>query len=188
MKWMGAFVLALAMAMAASLNARADVFGSGQVAAASREVIEQRLGKVDREWLAMMRRGSGGDFALDNFKLTAIYGNIVLATDHVTRKGHTGDERKAAADILGTKVFVREGGTWKIAASVLLSLGSGPSMAASRQGVKGNGLGSHYADIEKQLWEVDRKWEEAIRNRDLAFMQQLYTRQCFIVLARGRIG
>lgn len=138
-------------------------------------------------WLAMASRESGSDFTLNNFKLMAFYGSVVLATDHLTLKAKPGNGRKTEGEILGTKVFVKEGGKWEVAAAALIPLGHGPyHLARSHEEGQGNLVADKHADLAKQLGELDQIWEKAIRDRNIPFMHQLYAPQCFLVFPDGR--
>lgn len=60
--------------------------------------------------------GSGG--FPDDFKVMAVYGNVVLATDHTTIKGMGPVDGEYRA----IRMFVKENGKWKVAGAALVRI------------------------------------------------------------------
>ncbi|MGH9359222.1 MAG: nuclear transport factor 2 family protein [Terriglobia bacterium] len=144
--------------------------------------------KADQmERLAKTRRKPGTGSTRDDFKLRAVYGNVALATDHMTQKGTKVYGRDITGDYRVTRVFVKEDGKWRVAESALVPIGFHSSTAASHEASKESKAAASYTGLEKELWEIDQKWEEAARNHDLDFLKKAWTSQLFIVLPGGRV-
>ena len=145
--------------------------------------------KADQmERLAKVRRKPGIVCIRDDFKLRGIYGNIALATGHVTQKGIGVYGRDTTGDYRAVRVFIRQGGRWMAAESALVPIGFHQSTTARHVASNKSEPGASHTGLEKRLWEVDQKWEEAARNGDLVFLRRLYTSQCFVVLPGGRVA
>jgi len=222
MKFIRVFVLMAALAV--SMTAIAQDTGQKSEGAASRSNLEQKLWKLDQQWLdavqnrkmafldqmwtgqfveilpggkvvnkaeqmkmlakAPRRPGSGS--TRDDFKLRAVYGNVALATDHMTQKGTKAYGHDITGGYRVVRVFVKENGKWRAAESALCRIGLLSSAGATSQASTASEASESHTGLEKQLWEIDQKWLEAARNQKLDVLKQLWTGQFFEVLPGGR--
>lgn len=90
-----------------------DLLYNGQVV--NKHEMMDRMAKTDRP------PGTGA--FPDDFKIRAIYGNVVLATDHTILKGLDANGKIVVArDMRVLRMFVRENGKWRVAGAALLSV------------------------------------------------------------------
>jgi hypothetical protein len=92
-----------------------DVLSSGQVV--NKQEMMAQMAKADR------KPGTGA-FPVD-FKIRAIYGNVVLATDHTTIKGlDAGGNIVVVREMSVLRMFVKDKGKWRVAGAGLVSIPS----------------------------------------------------------------
>lgn len=90
-----------------------DLLYNGQVV--NKHEMMDRMAKTDRP------PGTGA--FPDDFKIRAIYGNVVLATDHTILKGLDANGKIVVTrDMRVLRMFVRENGKWRVAGAALLSV------------------------------------------------------------------
>ena len=102
-----------------------------------------------------VRKPGTGAFPVD-FKIRAVYGNVVLATDHTTLKDMDADGKiHAVHELSSLRMFVKENGNWKIAGAGLVPLVRVPSL-----GIPQDAAGTTYrnANLEKLLDDVNKQW------------------------------
>jgi hypothetical protein len=58
----------------------------------------------------------------DDFKLMAVYGNLALATDHTFLQRNSTNGKVAGTDVRAFRVFVKENGKWRPAATALVPI------------------------------------------------------------------
>jgi len=136
--------------------------------------------------LAKAARRPGSVSTRDDFKLRAVYGNVALATDHMTQQGTKAYGHDITGGYRVVRVFVKENGKWRAAESALCRIGLPSSIVVSQKAGKKNESGVKHSGLEKQLWQVDQKWLEAARNQNVDFLKQLWTNQFFEVLPGGK--
>ena len=137
--------------------------------------------------LGKTRRQPGTGSTRDDFKLRAVYGNVALATDHMTQQGTHAYGHDITGDYRVARVFVRENGKWRVAESALCPIKPVPPVDASAQASKTSEATERHTGLEQQLWEIDQQWLEAARNQKLDVLKQLWTGQFFEVLPGGRV-
>lgn len=137
--------------------------------------------------LSKTPRRPGTGSTRSGFRLLAVYGNVAIATDHMTQKGTKAYGHDITGGYQTVRVFVKEGGEWKGAESALCRIGLTSPIAAKQAAsvtpeasASGNGL-------EARLWEIDQKWLEGARTRNLALLTKLWTDQFFEVIPGGRL-
>jgi len=147
--------------------------------------------KADQmERLGKTRRKPGTGSTRDDFKLRAVYGNVALATDHMTQSGTHAYGHDITGDYRVARVFVRENGRWRVAESALCPIKPVPPANAGTQASKtseATEATERHTGIEQQLWEIDQAWLEAARNQKLDVLKRLWTAQFFEVLPGGRV-
>jgi hypothetical protein len=90
-----------------------DVLPDGHVV--NKQEMMDLMGKADR------KPGTGA-FPVD-FKIRAIYGNVVLATDHTTLKGVDANGKIVVTREMGVlRMFVKEKGKWRVAGAGLVPI------------------------------------------------------------------
>ena len=109
-----------------------------------------------------------------DFKLVAVYGDVAVGTDHTDFKS-MGPNGKltftAGSHVL--RVFVRQGGQWRPAAAALVPvIPPGPSSAAHTGAVSTK---SPDEKLEKQLEEIEQKWMDAVNNKKVDYLKELFT-------------
>ena len=94
-----------------------DVLSSGQVV--NKQEMMAMMAKADR------KPGTGA-FPVD-FKIRAIYGDVVLATDHTTIKGlNAQGEIVPVREMSVLRMFVKENGKWRVAGAGLVGIPDAP--------------------------------------------------------------
>jgi ketosteroid isomerase-like protein len=109
-----------------------------------------------------------------DFKLVAVYGDVAVGTDHTDFKS-MGPNGKltftAGSHVL--RVFVRQDGQWRPAAAALVPvIPPGPSSAAHTGAVSTK---SPDEKLEKQLEEIEQKWMDAVNNKKVDYLKELFT-------------
>ena len=108
-----------------------------------------------------------------DFRLVAVYGDIAIATDHTDFKTMRPDGSYAfAADSHCLRVFVKQNGEWRPAAAGLV-----PVIPPAEASFKMSGaMSTKNPDekLEKELADLDQKWEDAVRTTKLDFLRQFY--------------
>jgi hypothetical protein len=90
-----------------------DVLANGTVV--NKQEMMDRMVKTDR------KPGTGA--FPDNFKIRAIYGNVVLATDHTTIKGvDASGNIVPVLEMQVLRMFVKENGKWRVAGAGLVPM------------------------------------------------------------------
>ena len=135
--------------------------------------------------LATVPRKPGTGSTRSGFRLLADYGNVVLATDHMTQKGTKAYGHDITGGYQTVRVFVKEDGKWRGAESALCRIGLPSSMAASHATDEKTVSSARHAGLEKQLWNIEQKWLEAARTQNLDVLKQLWTNQFFEMLPGG---
>ncbi len=75
------------------------------------------------DMMAKTDRPPGTGAFPDDFKVRAVYGNVVLATDHTILKALDANGKIVVArDMRVLRMFVRENGKWRVAGAALLSV------------------------------------------------------------------
>jgi ketosteroid isomerase-like protein len=102
-----------------------------------------------------VRKPGTGAFPVD-FKIRAVYGNVVLATDHTTLKDMDANGKiYAAHELSSLRMFVNEHGSWKIAGAGLVPLVRVASLGISEEAGKTT---VRNATLEKLLDDVNNQW------------------------------
>jgi hypothetical protein len=103
-----------------------DVLPGGHVV--NKQEMMDQMAKTDRQ------PGTGA--FPDHFKLRAVYGNVVLATDHTIIKGMDSNGKIVVVREMGVlRMFVKENGKWKVAGAGLVPVVPPPG-ATPGQGAK----------------------------------------------------
>jgi hypothetical protein len=90
-----------------------DVLSSGQVV--NKQEMMAQMAKADR------KPGTGA--FPDNFKIRAVYGNVVLATDHTIIKGVDASGNIVVVREMGVlRMFVKDKGKWRVAGAGLVPI------------------------------------------------------------------
>jgi len=108
-----------------------------------------------------------------DFKLVAVYGNIAIATDHTDFKTtHPDGNSVFTSDSHCLRVFVRQDGTWRPAAAGLVPVIAPAASDAKMSGAAGTK--SPDEKLEKELGELNQKWMDAVRNKNIDYLKQFY--------------
>ena len=143
--------------------------------------------KADQmQMLSKKPRQPGTGSTRDDFQLRAVYGNVALATDHMTQKGTKAYGHDITGGYRVVRVFVKENGKWRAAESALCRIGLPPSGTANLQASAASEASESHTGLEQQLWQIDQEWLESARNQKLDVLRQLWTREFFEVLPGGR--
>jgi ketosteroid isomerase-like protein len=110
-----------------------------------------------------------------DFKLVAIYGDVAIGTDHTDFQTRRPDGTYAfTADSHCLRIFVKENVGWRPAAAALV-----PVIPPARGGSEmlSGAVGTRPADeqVQKDLADLDQKWMEAVRTKNLDYIKTLYT-------------
>ncbi|MGH9356913.1 MAG: nuclear transport factor 2 family protein, partial [Terriglobia bacterium] len=142
---------------------------------------------IQMEMLSKTPRKPGTGSTRSDFRLLAVYGNVAIATDHMTQKGTKAYGHDITGGYQTVRVFVKEGGEWRGAESALCRIGSSSSMAANQAASVKPEASASRDGLEAQLWEIDQKWLEGARTRNLNLLRELWTDQFFEVIPGGRL-
>ena len=102
-----------------------------------------------------VRKPGTGAFPVD-FKIRAVYGNVVLATDHTTLKDMDANGNiYAVHELSSLRMFVKENGNWKVAGAGLVPLVRVPSLGITEDAGKTT---YRNANLEKLLDDINDQW------------------------------
>jgi len=116
-----------------------------------------------------------------DFKFVAQYGDVAVGSDHTDFKTMQPDGSLAfTADSHCLRVFVKVNGEWRPAAAGLV-----PVIPPTEAVTKMTGaLTTKSPDekVEKELSELNQKWMEAVRTKNIEYMKQIHADKWFEIL------